>query len=191
MRAEKGCTDRDRPLAAEATGGRELPHLGLGVEAIAGLDFDGGHALADQRIEPRQRAHGKVGLARLPRCRDGRDDATAGARDLFVACALEAQLEFMRAVAAIDEMGVAIDEARRNPAARAVDPFGRVRIHREVRLRASKGDVSVARCDQAVIDLAEIGTITPHRGEPGVVPDAIEALSHAIVPRLGMLDIYV
>jgi hypothetical protein len=31
-------------------------------------------------------------------------------------------------------------------------------------------------------DLAEIGTIGPHRGEPGVMPDPVEALCHARVP---------
>ncbi len=56
MRAEKGGADRDRPLSAEAARGGKLPHFGLGVQAVAGLDLDRGDALADQRIEPRQRA---------------------------------------------------------------------------------------------------------------------------------------
>ena len=56
MRAEKRRADRNRPLPAEAARGRQLPHLGLGVQAVAGLDLDRGDALADQRVEPRQRA---------------------------------------------------------------------------------------------------------------------------------------
>ena len=45
----------DRPLAAQAARGAQLLHLGLDVEAVAGLDLDRGDAFGDQRIEPRQR----------------------------------------------------------------------------------------------------------------------------------------
>ncbi len=67
MRAEKGGADRDRPHPAKAAGCGELPHLGLGIETIAGLDLDCGRALADQRVEPRQRGCDEFGLARLAR----------------------------------------------------------------------------------------------------------------------------
>ena len=49
-----------------------------------------------------------------------------------IARALQAQLEFMGAVTAIDEMGVAVDEAGRDPAPRAVDPFGCIGICRKI-----------------------------------------------------------
>ena len=47
-------------------------------------------------------------------------DAAAGARDLFVARAGEAQRELVRALAAVDEMRVAVDEAGRDECAAAV-----------------------------------------------------------------------
>jgi hypothetical protein len=52
-----------------------------------------------------------------PRRFHGRDDAAAGARDLLIARAGQPLFEFAGAVAAIDQMGMAIDQARRDPAA--------------------------------------------------------------------------
>ena len=182
MSAEERGADRNLPLAAEAARGRKLPDLGLGVEAIAGLDLDGGRALADQRVQPRQRAGDEFGFARVARGGHGRDDTAARARDFFIARALQAQLEFVRAVAAIDEMGVAIDQAGRDPAAFAIDPLDRVRIRRKIRLRAGIDNAAIARRDHAMLDLAEIGTVGAHRGEPGVMPDPVETLCHAMVP---------
>ncbi len=161
---------------------RQLPHLGLGIETITGLDLDGGCALADQRIEPRQRACNQLGLGRLACCGNRRDDAAAGARDLLIARALQAKLELMRAIAAEHEMGVAIDQAGRDPAAAAIDPLDGVRVHRKIRLRTRINDAAVARRDQPALDLAEIGAVAAHRGEPGVVPDPVEALCHARRP---------
>jgi hypothetical protein len=57
----------------------------------------------------------RVVLAGGPGMRDGGADAAAGARDLLVGGAGQAQLELARAVAAIDDMRVAVDEARRDP----------------------------------------------------------------------------
>ena len=59
-------------------------------------------------------------LARARRLDRG-DDAAAGARDLLVARAGQPHLELVGAVAAIDQVGVAVDQARRDPAAVAVD----------------------------------------------------------------------
>src|SRR3954471_12066607 len=39
MRAKKRRADRDRPLTAEASRGGQLSYLGLGVQAVAGLDL--------------------------------------------------------------------------------------------------------------------------------------------------------
>src|SRR5262249_37403647 len=111
-----------------------------------------------------------------------RNDAAAGARDLLITRALETELELMRTVAAIDEMGVTVDEAGRNPASLAIDPIDRVGIDREIRLRARINDMTIARGDQTALDLAEIGTIGPQGCEPGIVPDPVEALCHAVVP---------
>ena len=55
MRAEKGRIDRHRIALAETA--RDAQHLAFAreIEAIAGFDFDGGHAFGEQRFEPRGR----------------------------------------------------------------------------------------------------------------------------------------
>ena len=105
---------RDRNVALVGEPPRGAQHLALGgeVEAVAGLDLD-------RRRRPRRsarRAAAATGdelvLARRARRRHRRDDAAAGARDLLIARAVEPQLEFLRAIAGVDEMGVAIDQRR-------------------------------------------------------------------------------
>ena len=127
MRAEEASCATARPGARRRAGARprSMLQLGLDVEPVAGLHLDRRHALGEQRVEPGQ---GGARRAR-PRSRarvaaHGRDDAAAGPRDLLVGRAREPQLELVRAVAAIDQMGVAIDEARRDPAAVALDRLG-------------------------------------------------------------------
>ena len=87
------------------------------VQPIAGFDLDGGDALGHQPL----RAH-RGGLAQAPRTRGARGthgglDAAAGARDLLVRDTAEPLLELGDAVAAVHQMRVAIDEARRDPQA--------------------------------------------------------------------------
>ena len=49
---------------------------------------------------------------------NGRNDATASTGDFLIARPFQPQFEFAGAIAAVDDMGVAIDEARRHqPAA--------------------------------------------------------------------------
>ena len=62
---------------------------------------------------------------RRPRRAHGRDDAAAGARDLFIAGPLQPHLEFAGTVAAMHEMGVAIDQRRRDQPAAEVLRAGR------------------------------------------------------------------
>ncbi|MGY4349920.1 hypothetical protein ACVWXM_006413 [Bradyrhizobium sp. GM7.3] len=97
----------------------------------------------------------------------------------------------MGAVAAIDQMGVTIDETGRDPTPSAIDPVGCIGARRKIGLRTRISDTTAARGDHAVLDLTEIGTVGPHRGELGVMPDPVEAFCHATVPSRGMLDLYV
>ena len=60
----------------------------------------------------------------------GRDDAAACPRDLLIGRAVQPHLEFAGAVAGIDQVRVAIDQGRRDPAAVAIDAFGGVECGR-------------------------------------------------------------
>ena len=115
VRAEKRRAHADAELAADPPGHAQHLQFAVEIEAVARLDLDRGHAIGEQRCGPRQR-RGEQGIV-VERARrvDGRGDAAAGAGDLFVAGAVQAHVEFVGAVAAEDEMGMAVDQARRDP----------------------------------------------------------------------------
>ena len=108
--------------------------------------------------KPRTGGRDELVLAGLPRRPYGRQNAAAGARDLFIADAGEALLEFACAIAAIDEMCMAIDQARRDPAAVAIDPFLRVERRRGVSRSSRVNDAAPSGSDDAVLDNAESRT---------------------------------
>ena len=129
--------------------------LGVEFEAVTGLDLDGGDAFGDQGVEPRQRRRDKFVGACLARGLHGRDDAAAGARDFFVAGSGETLLELVGAIAAVNQMGMTVDQARRDPAAGAIDPLPGIEAGGRIRGRAGIDDAAVAGGDQAVIDQTE------------------------------------
>ncbi len=77
-----------------------------------------------KRIEPRQRLPDEFVLARGAHVLDRRDDAAARARYLLVGRALEPHAPLVGAVAGVDDVGVAIDEAGRHQPPAAVDACG-------------------------------------------------------------------
>ena len=103
-------------------------------------------------VEAGQGAGDELVLARRAGRLDGGDDAAAGAGDLLVARAFQAQLELVRPVAAIDEMGVAIDEAGGDPAALAVDSLARIPAGGQVLLRSGKGNPAILGSNGPVLD---------------------------------------
>ena len=179
VRAEERRHHVDVALASEAARGAQLLGLVVAIEPVAGLDLDRGHAFGDQRVEPRQALRDELVLARGARRLHGRHDAAAGARDLLVGGAGEAQFELVRAVARIDEMRVAIDQAGRDPAAVERDALLRVPAGRQIRHRADEGDAAVLRGDRAALDYAETGTVRCKRRQAGVEPDRVEQRRHA------------
>lgn len=170
VRAEEGRRHRHGPQLADAAGGTQRFLLCGEIEPIAGLDFESGHALTQESIDPWQGATDKLLLARLPGGAHRRHDATAGARDLLVACPGQAQLELMRAVAAIDDVGVAIDQARRDPAPFAIDGLRRLE-RRCLRRGSGIDDTAVAHGDQSTFDDAE--PFPFQGGKSGVLPEPV------------------
>ena len=59
-----------------------------------------------------------------------REDSAAGPGNLVVARAAQAELELVRAIAGVDQVGMAVDQPRSDPAAGAVDALGRLEIRR-------------------------------------------------------------
>ena len=181
--AQEGGGDGDGAQVGEAARGAELLALVGEAEAVAGLDLHRGDALGDERVEAGQGGRDKLVLGGRARGFHRRDDAAATPRDLLVGGAREAQFELARAVSRVDKMRVAIDEARRDPAALAVDALSGFR---RACARPRVGDGAVLARNGAVLDDAEA---TPFEGhESCVVPEAIHAC-HSQRDRLLCLDI--
>ena len=156
---------------AQAARDPERLHLAVEVEAVARLDLEGRDAVAHQRLDAPAGAGEKLVLALAACCTHGRDDAAAGARDLVVGGAGQPQLELVRAVAAIDDVRVAIDQAGRDPAALAVDRLGRLE-GRGIGLGTGIDDAAVRRRDDALLDNSEARR-GRHGGKPRAAPDAV------------------
>ncbi len=71
--AEEGGADADRAHAGDGAGDAQHAELGVAVEAVAGLDLDGGDAFGDQRVDA---GEGAGEQARLRRRRGWRGRST-------------------------------------------------------------------------------------------------------------------
>ena len=178
MGPQEGGADRDRPRLPEAPGGAQHLEFVAGGQAVAGLDLDRRRTLADEGVEARQRAGDQRVLARRPGRGHRRGDAPARLGDLLVARAGEAKLELGGAVAAIDQVRVAVDEPGRHPAPLQVDPLRGGHAGRQVRHGADPGDPAVPRRDGAKRDLAIGCAARPHGPDTGVDPHSIKVLRH-------------
>ena len=164
--AEEAGADADRALSRDGAGDAEHAELGVAVEAVAGLDLDGGHAFGDQGVDAGEGTGEERRLVGLAGGADGGHDAAAGAGQLLVGGAFEAHLELAGAVAAEDHVGVAVDERRGDEAAGEV-ALGQAAAA-EVGGGADGGDAAVLDGNGGVGEEAVGGGAELHRGDGGV-----------------------
>ena len=158
MGGEQRRANRDRTDFREAAHNAERLSLGLDVKPISGFDFNRRHPLGDEGVEAPQRRADEILLARLARGPNARENASAAAGDLFIGCAREPHLEFPRPIAAVDEVGVAVDQAGGDPATLAIDDArAGATVGGDGVLRAGEDDAAVPRDEGAVIDSSEAG----------------------------------
>jgi hypothetical protein len=160
MGAQKCRADRDCARRAQRARAQHAD-FARPIEAIARLDLDRRGPFRDQRVEAGQGAGDKIALARRARGAHGRDDAAAAPRDFFIGHAFEAHLELGGAVAAVDQVGVAIDQARRDPAARAIDDLPRIK-RRGIGRRPGIDDPAILGRDHAVVHGADVACTGCH-----------------------------
>ena len=120
--AEVRRDDLDRALEPESIRELHEAQLGLQVEAVARLGFDGRDAVPEHLVEPAPAVGGEHLIARSSRRRDGRQDPAPGLEDLEVASTLLAEEQLALARAAEQEMRVGVDEPRRDRPAGRVEP---------------------------------------------------------------------
>ena len=108
---------------------------------------------AIKSVQSLERRSDELVFARGAGRADGGKNAAAFASDLFIRSAGEPQLEFARSVAAVNEVGVAIDQGGRDPAAFAIDDAGAVApCRRKLGLRADESNPPFARGDGAGLE---------------------------------------
>ncbi|CDX24834.1 hypothetical protein MPLB_600009 [Mesorhizobium sp. ORS 3324] len=177
VRGETGGADRHLPLAVKPAGGTQRLLLIVGIETVAGLDLDDGDAFGQERIKARQRLSDELVLARGAQRFHGRDDASPCPRHLFIGGAGQPHLEFVGAVAGIDKMRVAVDQARRDPAAVAVDGLGALRKSSwHIGFHTGIDNEPVARGYRAFFDEAEASRIPGHGRQARIAPETKAAL---------------
>ena len=157
-------------MIGDPTRGAQHLQLIRDRQPVAGLDLDRGGTAGDQLVDPGQGKGKKPVFAGSPRRVDGGQDTTTRAGNLGVADALQALLELDRAVAGMDRMGVAINQAGGDEAALQVPRITGAKGCGQIGHRAGPGDAVAVQChgrvrDQAVASLAGNRS---HRGEGGV-----------------------
>lgn len=100
-----------RTQFAETAGHAQHLQLTFDGQTVTGLDLQRGHTIGQQRIETRQAGGDQFVLARCTSGAHAAENAATVAGDGFVADTFQALLELSSAVAGIDQMGVAVDQA--------------------------------------------------------------------------------
>ncbi len=150
------------------------------VQAIAGLDFNGGHALGQKARDTGQALAQQFGVAGSAGGAHGGHDAAASAGNVFVGGAIEACFEFVAAVARVDNVGMAVDQAGREPAAAAVMHLG---CRRRLGTCTDPGNAPASDGDGRVMDLA-IAVTRGHGGNADIGVEGVAAHHHAWLKKM-------
>ena len=110
-------------LGADLPRNAEHLEFGVPVEAVTRLDLKGRDTFGNQRVNALQGFFQQGRLVCLARCGDCGNNTATGSGDFFIACPVEAHFKFVGAIAAKNNMGVAIDQPWGDQAATAVRLF--------------------------------------------------------------------
>ena len=186
MERETGCQHAHACLLAGGLGDAQHAQFVLGTEAVARLDLGGGGAEAPHRLESLGGAGDQLVFGRLARQTHARLDAAALGGDALVVGALGPQIELVNAVAAVDNVCVAVDEAGDSALPCGVDNFGiSGECHGGVDLVAGTNGFDVARAnrDCRVVNDAEL-SVSIDGGEAGEIVDQKVGGLHGVSLRV-------
>ncbi len=173
MRAQESRGNRHPLLHAQRARGAQHPLLGRRFQAIARFDLDRGHAIGNQFAQARRARRDQVGLARRAGGAHCRNDPAAGARNRFVIRARQPRFEFARAIAAVDEVRMAIDQPRRDQAAPAIQCSCRIEC-RCIGGRSGIDDAAITRRNHRAFDHGERMRGMCHRQQASARPHGID-----------------
>ncbi len=160
MGRQAGAAHGHRQFGAQTADHLEDLALAVQVQAIAGLDLDTGHAVAQQAAQALPGAGEQLVLTGGTGRPHGAGDTPTGSRDLGVAHALQALLELTAAVTAEHRVGMAIDQPRCHPGPFQIIDLWIIR-NRQFGTRADPLD------------------LRRHGHDGGVLDDRVGALRHA------------
>ncbi len=167
MQAQKGSHGADLRFTTGTVRGAEQANFRFCVQAIAGLDFDGGHAFRCEHSQAFNGACCKFVIRRRTRRADCRHDAATGPRDVLVGFSLQAHFELCRPVAGKHQVRVAVDQSRRNPAITGViNPVAQVfRPSWQITHGTGEDDPPLADAQRRVFNSPVSAHVFAHRGE--------------------------
>ena len=125
----------------------------LRLEAVAGLHLDGGATALHQGVEAAPALIEQVLVRRCSRSAlDRRGNAASGLGDFLVTGTGAAHRMLVRSCSAEDQVGVAVDEARRDPGCRRALSTGLGTIAGKLGPAANADDLAVGDADRAVFN---------------------------------------
>jgi hypothetical protein len=132
VRAEEGRHDRDGHARLQRAHGAQHLDLRAQVQPVAALDLDAGDTLTHERRDARQRLLDELLFRRCAHGVHRRADAPARAADLLVGRAAELAHVLVHAVARVERVRMAIDEAGQHAAAARVDALACGAVRAEI-----------------------------------------------------------
>ncbi len=117
---DRSCGPRPEAVGPSSRATSSMRALRAQIQSVAGLHLDRGDALGISRRARYRRRRSEFGRVGRAGGIDGRLNAAAGAGDLLVRRAAQPLLEFLDSVAAVHQVGMAIDEPRRDPQPAAI-----------------------------------------------------------------------
>lgn len=153
-------------------------------QAVAGLDFYRGDTVGAQALQARCGEGNQLGLGGGAGGRHGGENAAAGLGGFRIADTAETRLELGAAVAGEDQVRVAVDQARGEPAAADIVVLGgrAGEVSGQIGTPADPQDAAVGNGHGAVRDCAIGAGARSHRGDTTALPDRIRLHAGPLYP---------
>jgi len=178
--AEERRFQREGAQARELVRGTQLFALVFEREPISRFDLNGGHTLGEQGIEARERCSNQLGLLGRPGRSHRRENAAARARDCLVGGTGKALRMFLGAVAGVNEVGVAVDEAGRDETSFEIGLLVSAPVTWQLGIRPDEHDASLSRRDRPALDQTEPRPTRRQGRDSRSTPEPIASHAHMI-----------
>ena len=162
----------DAGRVLQCPGNAQQPQFTVQIETITGFDLDRRNPFLFQRQQPTQGLRCQVLVSGSAGRINGRHDASAGPRNILVTCALKPLFELRCTIAGKYQVGMAVDQCRRQPL--PTERTGRGSVgRRQLRRPAHPGNTTVSNRQRSIFDDAERRRTHLHGGNMRVAQQQI------------------